>query len=156
MEKTGTILTLKIDCLPPTVNHFYRSTRGGRRYKTRAGVEFQEVTVLKIKEAMAKAGRAVNYPYLGAVGLSIQMTAKDNRRWDLDNRLKAVQDCLQIAGVIKDDSQITELFVVRHPAPKIDSTRIAVFTKSCDDLTQIKETKVKFRSQLNRGEGGTK
>ena len=57
------------------------------------------------------------------------MTARTRRRWDLVNRVKAVQDCLQMAGIIKDDSQITELVVRRDPMPMLDRTTIKVMTR---------------------------
>ena len=38
----------------------------------------------------------------------------DRRRWDIDNRIKSLQDALQVSGVYADDSQIDELRIVRH------------------------------------------
>ena len=125
------LLSITLDGLPPTVNHLYR-TGGRHRYKTPEGVAYQEATVEEMRR-LRKASRALGPyltgPYLGPVALHIVMTARSRRRWDLDNRVKAVQDCLQMAGIIKDDSQITELVVRRDPMPKLDRTTIKVMTR---------------------------
>ena len=122
------------------------------RYKTKAGSDFQKLVVGVMKDALLKSDQLV--PYEGRVSVFITMTAKDRRRWDLDNRLKAVQDCLQIAGVLKDDSQIDELWITREPIPKKDETRIKVLKREGDPETP--KRKSGFRVSLNRGEGGQK
>lgn len=123
------LLSITLDGLPPTVNHLYR-TGGRHRYKTAEGVAYQEATAAKMRaqREMLPARRCVG-PYLGPVALHIVMTSRTRRRWDLDNRVKAVQDCLQMAGIIKDDSQITELVVRRDPMPMLDRTTIKVMTR---------------------------
>ena len=123
------LLSITLDGLPPTVNHLYR-TGGRHRYKTPEGVAYQEATAaeMRAQREMLPARRCVG-PYLGPVALHIVMTSRTQRRWDLDNRVKAVQDCLQMAGIIKDDSQITELVVRRDPMPMLDRTTIKVMTR---------------------------
>lgn len=103
------LLELELMGLPPTVNSMYRSVRGGFRYKTAATRQYQMYATCKIREAWQ--GREV---YTDAVSLDIKFHVKDRRRWDIDNRLKALQDCLMTGGVILDDSQIQELYVKRE------------------------------------------
>ena len=116
------LLSITLDGLPPTVNHLYRTGA--------EGVAYQEATAaeMRAQREMLPARRCVG-PYLGPVALHIVMTSRTRRRWDLDNRVKAVQDCLQMAGIIKDDSQITELVVRRDPMPMLDRTTIKVMTR---------------------------
>ena len=99
--------------LPPTVNHLYRTSRSGVRYKTSQGKEWQALTVAIM--AAAKTNRA---PYDGDVALEVLFQTADRRRWDMDNRIKALQDCLAMAGVIEDDRQIQRLLVERQAGPK--------------------------------------
>lgn len=122
---TRVLLDVTLNNLPPTVNHYYRT--GGRtaRYKTAAGKAYQVATVA----AMTAARPRREPPYEGPVAVRVILTAKARRRWDLDNRLKAVQDCIQIAGIIADDSQITELHVIRDNSVRQDSTRVTVTTR---------------------------
>ena len=102
------LLSLELEGLPPTVNHLYRSTSSGRRYKTVAGKEYQQLVSSAIMEQWD--GRET---YTGAVGLRVVFETATRRRWDIDNRIKALQDCLSMAGVIADDRQIDELYVRR-------------------------------------------
>ena len=125
------LLDITLEGLPPTVNHLYRSG-GGHRYKTPEGVAYQTATMATMKDKWTQPAKHCSGPYLGDVALHIVMTARTRRKWDLDNRVKAVQDCLQMAGIIKDDSQITELVVRREMLPRLDRTRIMVMTRGGD------------------------
>ena len=102
------LLDLEIEGLPPTVNSMYRSMKGGARYKTKECREFQERT-----SAMMRRSFTCTEPYTGRAALLIRFTVADRRRWDIDNRVKALQDCLITSGVLKDDCQIDTLYVER-------------------------------------------
>ena len=93
--------------LPPTVNHLYRTAANGRRYKTRAGRNWQRDATGILRCAWARE------PYGGDVELRVYLVAADRRKWDIDNRVKAVQDCLQAGGVLKDDRQVQRLLLER-------------------------------------------
>ena len=107
------IIRVNLLGLPPTVNHLYRTSGNGIRYKTPQGREWQNVTASIM--ATAKTNRK---PYSGDVALEVLFQTADRRRWDLDNRVKALQDCLAMAGVIEDDRQIQRLLVERQAGPK--------------------------------------
>ena len=120
----STLLELELLGLPPTLNQMYRN-RGHYRYKTGAVQAYQRYATMKLRDEWG------NRPaYTGAVSLSVKLMTKDKRRWDIDNRVKALQDCLSIGGVIEDDSQIDELHVKRERREKT-ATYIAL--KSLDD-----------------------
>lgn len=103
------IIKVNLLGLPPTVNHLYRTSRNGIRYKTTQGKEWQNVTA-----SIMAAAKANPKPYGGDVSLEIVFQTADRRRWDIDNRVKALQDCLAMAGVIEDDRQIQSLHVERQ------------------------------------------
>ena len=106
-----TLARVELLGLPPTVNHLYRTSRNGIRYKTPQGREWQNTTAAIM--ATAKTNRK---PYSGDVALEVLFRTADRRRWDMDNRIKALQDCLAMAGVIEDDRQIQRLLVERQAA----------------------------------------
>ena len=95
--------------MPPTVNMMYRSSYHCPRYKTGATQEYQ--TYVKGMLRQEWKGKP---PYDGSVSFEIKFLTKDKRKWDIDNRVKALQDCLSMAGVIEDDSQIEDLHVHRE------------------------------------------
>ena len=106
------LFRLELAGLPPTVNQMYRTGRNGMRYKRLYVSNWQEETAVKIREAWDKEA------YTGKVGVYIVLGFKGNRRWDIDNRLKALLDCLELGGVIRDDSQIWGIDVRKERGEK--------------------------------------
>ena len=102
------LMKLELDGLPPTVNHSYEK-RGRRLYKSPECRKYQEGVSEKLHKEWGNRKR-----YAGPVELRITFYTKDQRRWDIDNRVKALQDCLSYGGVIQDDSQIRTLHVERR------------------------------------------
>lgn len=95
------LLRLVLAGLPPTANQMYRTGRNGQRYKRVEVEEWQESVAEQMREAW-------NNPlaFMGEVKVRIEFRVNGKRRWDIDNRLKALLDCLEKGGVIKDDAQI--------------------------------------------------
>lgn len=101
------LLSLEFEGLPPTVNTMYRNS-GSRRYKRQEVQDWQE----DIAGLMSELWHGK--PYHRRAQVSIKFTTKDKRNWDIDNRIKVLLDCLQIAGVLLNDNQIDGLNVRRH------------------------------------------
>ncbi len=114
------LLELNLEGLPPTVNHLYRTGRSGFRYKTENGRKYQE----QISSLLAEKWQR-REPYSGDIEFRIEFTVKTRRKWDIDNRVKALQDCLSMAGIIEDDSQVQILHVERHKG-ETDTTRLEI------------------------------
>lgn len=119
------ILRLEFLGLPPSVNHTYGS-RYGHRYKSKEVKEWQQEIINEILTQWQK-----REPFTGRAELLIEFSVKDNRRWDIDNRVKALQDCLTMAEVLKDDTQIDSLHVRRN--------RMAEQTRTMVILTSLEE-----------------
>lgn len=114
------LLRLGINTLPPSVNSIYRTGRAGQRYKKPEVLEWQE----DIAEFMREDWKEKD-TYTGEILVQVLFVVPNRRRWDVDNRLKALLDCLQIAGVIKDDSQIAGITAERRRGDTV-KTLIAV------------------------------
>lgn len=126
------LLSLEIEGLPPTVNHLYRNFRG-RRYKTAAGRTYQEEVSSLMRESWKNQP-----PNEEPVELRITFTTNSRRKWDVDNRVKALQDCLSMAGVLKDDRQVEILHVERKYGIK-NTTYIEVLSVGADRTSRIFE-----------------
>ena len=112
------IFRLVLSGLPPSANQMYRTGGNGNRYKRREVYDWQEETADTIRDAWGR-----NDAYTGPVEVRIEFTVKGNRRWDIDNRLKALLDSLEDGGAIKDDRQIWCLQALRVSGDE-DTTRI--------------------------------
>ena len=102
------LLLLELEGLPPSVNQMYRTGRSGSRYKRAEVSDWQEETAGAVREAWGR-----EEAYTGPVEVHVKFTVRNNRRWDVDNRLKALLDCLELGGVIHDDSQIWGIQALR-------------------------------------------
>lgn len=108
-------IRVKLDLLPPTVNHMYRPTRNGGKALTDEALSFR-----KIVAAMLHGQPA---PPPGApLVLSFWLTFPNKRRVDGDNRLKALQDAIALALKF-DDSRIVEWhgFTAIGQAPEVEA-----------------------------------
>ena len=114
------LLDLEFEGLPPTVNHIYRGAKGWR-YLTQETRNFQERITALLREQWRN-----KKSYTGPVFLSIFFYPDNERRWDIDNRVKALQDCLEKAGIIANDTQINALYVTRVDGKKKAATRIVL------------------------------
>ena len=90
---------------PPTSNHMW-GYAGKRKYLKKEAHEFRA----KVTEAAIEAKAKIH----GRLAIFIALYPSSRRKFDIDNRVKAVQDALQLAGVFLDDEQIDFLWVVRR------------------------------------------
>ena len=135
------LISFELDGLPPTVNLLYRNFRG-HRYKTPQGRAYQEQVAVLLRNRWE--GQP---PYELPIELRLIFTANNRRRWDIDNRVKALQDCLSLAGVLKDDRQVEILHVERKYGEK-QGTYIEV--RAIDTTTRISERKESLRNWIGQ------
>lgn len=96
---------------PPSINAYWRAN-GHRRFISAEGRKFkQDVVQYVIEKNIPKLGNA-------ALKVTIILQPRDRRKTDIDNRIKAVLDSLQDAGVYDDDCQVEHLQVHRAKAVK--------------------------------------
>lgn len=91
---------------PPSVNSMYRTFKG-RMIISKKGREWMKLAVHEAKSQVH------GWFVTGKVWLQIEVYMPDNRRRDLDNLLKPLQDCITHAGIWTDDCNVHEL-QIRH------------------------------------------
>ena len=104
---------------PPSMNTYWRNFRG-MTVLSKQGREF--------KAAVADYVVEYKVPKLGDSKLRVSMVLfpRDKRKIDIDNRIKAVLDALQDAGVFNDDFQVDELSIVRGKTIKGGAIRVLI------------------------------
>ena len=104
---------------PPSMNTYWRTFRG-MTVLSKQGREF--------KAAVADYVVEYKVPKLGDSKLRVSMVLfpRDKRKIDIDNRIKAVLDALQDAGVFNDDFQVDELSIVRGKTIKGGAIRVLI------------------------------
>ena len=103
-----TLLNVSLEGLTPTLNQMYRNASLKVRYKTKKTREYQDYAV-----ALMQKSKSMPFAFEGRVWVKVEFFVANKRKWDLDNRFKVLFDCLQLAEVIKDDSQIDFIYAER-------------------------------------------
>ena len=93
---------------PPSLNNLY-ATVNGRRVLSRRGRQYKTEVAWLVRRLRAEA-----LPLSGRLSLTLSVYCPDQRRRDLSNLLKIVEDSLQAGGAYLDDSQIDRLLVIRR------------------------------------------
>ena len=96
---------------PPSINGYWRSYRGRQILSHKARVYRQSAMrhVLSCK---------ANKHLTGRLAVDIELYPPNRMKIDIDNRIKALLDVMQHAGVYEDDNQIDKLTVERCEVEK--------------------------------------
>jgi len=89
---------------PPSVNSMYRTFRG-RMLISKKGRIWMKAAVCEAK------AQALGWFVNGPCEFTVKAYMPDNRRRDIDNLLKPLQDCITHAGLWKDDCQVKALHI---------------------------------------------
>ncbi|HXU27407.1 MAG TPA: RusA family crossover junction endodeoxyribonuclease [Bacteroidia bacterium] len=85
--------------IPPSINKYYGTKNDKSKFLLDEVKLFRWETLIEVKKLKIK-------PLNGSVQLRILFVFKDKRKHDVDNRIKSLQDALQIAGLFADDVQV--------------------------------------------------
>lgn len=113
---------------PPTVNHMW-GFAGKRKYLKKEAHEFRRI----VQEACIEAKAKID----GRIAIFIALYPPNNRKFDLDNRIKALQDALEHAGVYLDDEQIDTIICVRRNVIKGGMCKVVLSAN--DSILQVYE-----------------
>ena len=113
---------------PPTVNHMW-GFAGKRKYLKKEAHEFRRL----VQEACIEANAKID----GRIAIFIALYPPNNRKFDLDNRIKALQDALEHAGVYLDDEQIDTIICVRRNVIKGGMCKVVLCAN--DSILQVYE-----------------
>jgi len=83
---------------PPTANHLHAVARGRKVLSKKGKAYYSSVEASWMEQGMPTIG--------GLLKVEIALHPPDTRAYDCDNRIKAVQDALEKAGVYGNDKQI--------------------------------------------------
>ena len=104
--------------LPPSTNHGYHTSKG-RWYKDEKVITWENECLWILKKEKIR-------PIKGKVSVLIHYVFPDNRKRDIDGKIKFILDLLTKAGVYKDDNQVTKLIVSKQIETKVSKVQIIV------------------------------
>ena len=143
-RKLKKLVELEIPGLPPTLNHLYRNNpKTGTRYKTASGRKWQE----DVAALLARVKHNLE-PYRGYAKFEVLMYSANYLRWDVDNRVKALQDTLSMSGVLDDDKQVIDL----HARRLFGNCEKTVITVSVIDPDLVENPPVKTKRSRKTNE----
>jgi crossover junction endodeoxyribonuclease RusA len=106
---------------PPSANTYYR--RG--RYATYLAPNGRAFKTL-VAELISTHRQASVFPLEGRLSVFLSLYSPTRRSYDIDNRIKAVLDSLQDAGVYENDEQIDELCIARKEVTKGGKCQVVI------------------------------
>lgn len=101
------LYSFNLNCLPPSVNHIWRST-----WKSGRPIFYKESKVVKFEKEASPQLDKIKNPLTDNLEAELIFIFKSEKRYaqrDLDNLLKLVFDLLKTNEVIKDDNQIVKI-----------------------------------------------
>lgn len=110
---------------PPSVNHYWRRVLIGGKPRTllsKEGREFKRAAV----GAVLQQRRGPSAPLSGRLAVAVTLFPPDRRRYDLDNRLKAVLDSLTEARVWEDDRHVKIIHLEEGGIVKGGACRVCI------------------------------
>jgi Holliday junction resolvase RusA-like endonuclease len=105
---------IKVDGIPPSVNHYVRHSRSGRHYKDGSAKEFSEKLALACSASRPVHGMQFE--------VHIWISLGKRQKGDIDNFPKVVLDSISRAGMLRNyktgslmsDSHVTHLQVTKE------------------------------------------
>ena len=91
---------LTLFCLPPSVNHIYRHTKGGKTYRTEAYNTWANGEGMSLNRQLSGQHR-----FAGPVYVTLAMKRR-RANMDGDNLQKGIFDLLQSIGAIDNDKNV--------------------------------------------------
>lgn len=119
--KSSGEVRLRIDGIPPSVNHYTKHTRSGVHYKTAEAKNYQTIIAV-----VAGNHRHKQYE---AIEVKLAIYLGPGQRGDVDNFPKVVLDALVKCGVIRSDASIMKLTVEKFRASKPETTVLILWEK---------------------------
>lgn len=101
------MINFVLTSLPPTSNHRLAVGGTGRMFKTKEYRIWQQCAIHQIREQVSRGQK----PLEDEVKVLVRLVFPDNRKRDIDNPLKPINDILTQSGVISDDSRIKRQYV---------------------------------------------
>lgn len=100
-------MKVTVNAVPLSVNHLYPTGAHGKRFKSPKAAEFLQLLALQTRGERLEGWR---------FRLTVDFRFADERKHDLSNVIKHLEDCLVDLGVIPDDDGIVELVLRKWPA----------------------------------------
>jgi Holliday junction resolvase RusA-like endonuclease len=94
---------------PPSTNTLYPTGADGRRHRSAALTAYYR----QVAECCLLQLVGTRRPLMTRLRISLWLSPPRDQRWDVDGRLKALQDALEKACVYANDQQIDEVHVYR-------------------------------------------
>jgi crossover junction endodeoxyribonuclease RusA len=111
-------IILEWDGVPPSTNRVWRNTRG-KTYLAPEVIRYRQKVAAEMFGALPSPWKWV--------GVDISISPPDRRRFDIDNRTKALFDALTHCGFWWDDECVVEFKVTRREPVKGGMTRLEIY-----------------------------
>ena len=110
---------------PPTTNTIYRNVHGKTMLGARARKFYRDGLTMLVYRIPSQQRAALPLP--GPFHVVVRLYPPDRRKFDVDNRLKALLDLLTKAGIWGDDSEVDKITVSRETIRKGGEVEVEIW-----------------------------
>lgn len=135
---------------PVSTNRIWRCVKG-RNIKSKEYRTWFESASLEIWATSKQQGALPDWLHFARLSMVVLLQPANHQPFDIDNKSKSLLDALENSGVIRSDSQIDELTLIRL-APAIDRCcLVTLMPHQADGRVSISEYPIPARAGTHQG-----
>ena len=135
---------------PVSTNRIWRCV-GGRNIKSKEYRQWFESASLEIWATSKQLGPLPDWLHFARLSCVILLQPANHQVFDIDNKSKSTLDAIENAGIIRSDSQIDELTLIRLSPASDRCCLVTLMPHQADDIGSISDHQNRAAASRHQG-----